>query len=77
MSEDEFLLSEVRDRKGSPFRVIFVTENEVYCFRDRSGFIRSTVNIEDGNGSGEFQELETATPSIVVVDQFSGSTTVN
>jgi hypothetical protein len=77
MSEDEFLLSEVGDRKGSPFRVIFVPENKVDCFRDRSGLVRSTVNIVDGNRPGKLQEFETTTPGVVVVDQITSSPRVN
>ena len=76
MSQDELLFSEVGDGEQGLFRVIFVPEDEINNFRYGSGFIRGAVDIKDGNGFGEFKEMEPRTFSIVSVDKLSGSTTV-
>ena len=77
MSEDKLLSSEVSYCKSSPFRMIFVMEDEIDGFRNGSSLIRSTINIEDRYRMRQFKEIEMTPSRIVIVNQVTGSPTIN
>lgn len=52
MTDDDFLPTEVADRKYRALSVVLESHNQVDLFLDRTAIIKSTVNVVDRDGSG-------------------------
>ena len=76
MSEYQFLFTQAGDAEGSPFRMIFVSEDETNGFSYGAGLIRGPIYIVDRNRASKFLQIKLAAFCIVSVDKFSSSSTV-
>ena len=76
MSEYQFLITKAGDTEGSPFRMIFVLEDETNSFSYGAGLVRGPVYIVDRNWASKFLQIKLAAFCIVSVDKFSSSSAV-
>ena len=73
MSEYQF---QAGDAEGSPFRMVFVSEDETDSFSYGTSLIKGPVYIVDQNRASKFLQIELAAFCIVSVDKFSSSSAV-
>ena len=76
MSEYQFLFTQAGDTEGSPFRMIFVLEDETNGFSYGASLIRGPIYIVDRNRASKFLQIKPAAFHIVSVDKFSSSSAV-
>jgi len=71
------LLAQRGDGKLGPLGMAFVAQNDVRDFGDSAGLIRSSVDVVDGDGSGEATGGEVVATDILSVNEQPGSATVD
>ena len=76
MSKYQFLFTQAGDTEGSPFRMVFVLEDETNSFSYGAGLIRGPIYIVDRNRASKFLQIKLAAFHIVSVNKFSSSSTV-
>ena len=76
MSKYQFLFTQAGDTEGSPFRIIFVLEDETNGFSYGAGLVRGPVYIVNQNQASKFLQIKLAAFCIVSVDKFSSSSAV-
>ena len=60
MSEYQFLFTQAGDAEGSPFRMVFVSEDETDGFSYGTSLIRGPIYIVDWNWASKFLQIEPA-----------------
>src|SRR3979490_972240 len=76
-AKDHVLFAQRCDRKLGSLCMAFVAQYDVCDFSDSACFVGSSINIVDGDGSGEATGGEVVQTDILSVDEKSGSATVD
>src|SRR3981189_3135430 len=76
-AEDHALLASRGDCELGPLGMAFVAQDNVCGLGDSTCLVRSSIDVVDGNGSGEATGGEVVQADILSVDEKPGSTTVD
>jgi hypothetical protein len=71
------LLANASDSEQGPFRMILVAEYEVCHFRDGTGFVWSSIDIEYWDRPGQFTGGEVVSLDIVSVNEVSSGSGID